>query len=145
MARSENGEACVSGVVTKAGKACFGGEDGSLGAVVESLIGLELEGVFARRGLPVSKGDFNPCVTIQFAGEVGVAAAMRKHASYPMLHSIDQIIILFAIRQLQVIPQIFYSTSQFKMLMLLIYTYTPCVDYSPYCTNQMCSLVLSCV
>lgn len=45
MARSENGEACVSGVVTKAGKACFGGEDGSLGAVVESLIGLELEGV----------------------------------------------------------------------------------------------------
>ena len=42
------------------------------------------------------------------------------------------IIILFALRQLQVIPQIFYSTSQFTMLMLLIYTYTPCVDYSPY-------------
>ena len=41
--------------------------------------------------------------------------------------------------------QIFYSTSQFTMLMLLIYTYTPCVDYSPYCTNQMCPPMLSCV
>ena len=45
------------------------------------------------------------------------------------------IIILFALRQLQVIPQIFYSTSQFTMLMLLIYTYPPCVDYSPYRSN----------
>ena len=32
------------------------------------------------------------------------------------------VIILFAIRQLQAIPQIFHSTSQFTMLMLLIYT-----------------------
>ena len=45
-------------------------------------------------------------------------------------------------RQLQAIPQIFYSTSHFTMLMLLIHTYTPCVDYSPYCSNQMCSLML---
>ena len=33
------------------------------------------------------------------------------------------IIVIFAIRQLQVIPQIFYSTSHFTMLILLIHTY----------------------
>ena len=53
------------------------------------------------------------------------------------------IIILFAIRQLQVIPQTFYSTSHFTMLMLLIHTYyTPCVDYSPYQANVFSNVVM---
>ena len=46
MARGENDEGGVSGVAAKAGDGCLGGEDGSLGAVVASLLGLELEGVF---------------------------------------------------------------------------------------------------
>ena len=51
-------------------------------------------------------------------------------------------IILFAIRQLQVIPQIFYSTSHFTMLMLLTHTYTPCVDYFPYQSNVFSNVIM---
>ena len=51
---------------------------------------------------------------------------------------------LFAIRQLQVIPQIFYSTSHFTMLTRLIHTYPPCVDYSP-CQSNVLSNVIMCL
>ena len=46
------------------------------------------------------------------------------------LSSLLLLYMLFAIRQLQVIPQIFYSTSHFTMMLtlLIIHTYTPCVD-----------------
>ncbi len=53
------------------------------------------------------------------------------------------IVILFTIRQLQVIPQVFYSTSHFTMLMLLIHKYTPCVDYSPYQSNVFSNVIMS--
>lgn len=50
MARSKNGERHGSDVIGQAGNGCavvgICGEDGSLGALVASLIGLELEGVF---------------------------------------------------------------------------------------------------
>ena len=51
---------------------------------------------------------------------------------------------LLAIRQLQVNPPISILFN-FTMLMLLIHTYTPCVDYSPCQANVFSTVIIMCL
>ena len=73
--------------------------------------------------------------------------SQRWECGLSILDLLITIIMLVAIRQMQINPPIF--SLNLTMLMLLIHTYTPCVDCSPYQANVfsdviMC-LITSCV